>query len=248
LVRDSAAETLPFSQIGGYVIGVRAAILDGLPSSVAAASMIADITTELVAQLVYVCFGIALLSTQLQHAAGLPSLVWLLAGVAISSIAAVCFYAVQRYGRGAVRIITSRVLPQAITQTDSIAAELQSLYQAYGRVALSFAFHLAGWIASGAATWIAFQVLGAKVSFTTVIAVESLIYGIRSVAFAVPNALGVQEAAYALLAPVFGVGPEIGLAISLIKRARDIAIGIPVLLLWQGIEGSRAVAAARSER
>ena len=61
-----------------------------------------------------------------------------------------------------------------------------------------------------------------------------------------PNALGVQEAAYAVLAPLFGVGADVGLAISLIKRARDIAIGIPVLLLWQALEGSRAITAART--
>jgi hypothetical protein len=38
----------------------------------------------------------------------------------------------------------------------------------------------------------------------------------------VPNALGVQEAAFAVLASLFGVGPELGIAASLLKRARDI--------------------------
>lgn len=248
LVRDSAAETLPFSQIGGFVIGARAAILEGLSPALAAASMIADITTEMVAQLVYVCIGIALLSMGGQRAGGLPSMIWLLTGVALAAIAAGCFYAVQRYGRGTVRIMTSRFLPQALAQTEAVTTELQTIYRSPVRIALSFLFHLAGWIASGAATWIAFRVLGAEVSFSSVIAVESLIYGIRSVAFAVPNALGVQEAAYAVFAPVLGVGPELGIAISLIKRARDVAIGIPVLLLWQALEGSRAIAAARPDQ
>ncbi len=61
----------------------------------------------------------------------------------------------------------------------------------------------------------------------------------RSAAFIVPNALGVQEGAYAVLAPLFGVGAEFGLAVSLLKRARDIAIGVPVLLIWQAVEGRR---------
>ena len=51
-----------------------------------------------------------------------------------------------------------------------------------------------------------------------------------------------QEGAYAVLAPLFGVGAEFGLAVSLLKRARDIAIGVPVLLLWQAVEGQRALA------
>jgi hypothetical protein len=43
------------------------------------------------------------------------------------------------------------------------------------------------------------------------------------------------------LAPVFGFTPEIGLAVSLIRRGRDLVVAIPVLLLWQFLEGRRAV-------
>jgi hypothetical protein len=60
----------------------------------------------------------------------------------------------------------------------------------------------------------------------------------------VPNGLGVQEGGYLVLAPLFGVGPEFALAISLLKRARDIAIGVPVLIVWQAMEGRRALRAA----
>ena len=49
-----------------------------------------------------------------------------------------------------------------------------------------------------------------------------------------------QEAGYAALAPVFGVGAEIGLAVSLLKRGRDVVVGVPMLLIWQALEGKRA--------
>jgi hypothetical protein len=65
---------------------------------------------------------------------------------------------------------------------------------------------------------------------------------VRSVAVFVPTAFGVQEAAYALLAPLFGVAAEFGLAVSLLKRARDIALGVPILLIWHAAEGRRAIA------
>jgi hypothetical protein len=39
---------------------------------------------------------------------------------------------------------------------------------------------------------------------------------------------------------VFGLTPEIGLAVSLLRRARDIVVAVPVLLIWQLIEGRRA--------
>ena len=74
------------------------------------------------------------------------------------------------------------------------------------------------------------------------IAIESLICATRSAAVFIPNALGVQEAAYAVLMPLFGVGAEFGLAVSLLKRARDIALGVPVLVIWQAVEGRRALA------
>ncbi len=45
-----------------------------------------------------------------------------------------------------------------------------------------------------------------------------------------------------MLMPLFGLRPEIGLALSLLRRARDIAIGIPVLLAWHGMEGRQALA------
>jgi hypothetical protein len=55
----------------------------------------------------------------------------------------------------------------------------------------------------------------------------------------------VQEAGYAAMAQVFGLGPEVGLAVSLLKRARDVVLGIPVLLIWQAIEGRRALVRAK---
>ena len=36
------------------------------------------------------------------------------------------------------------------------------------------------------------------------------------------------------------VPTEIGLAVSLLKRARDVVVGVPVLLIWQAVEGKRA--------
>jgi hypothetical protein len=82
--------------------------------------------------------------------------------------------------------------------------------------------------------------MGAPLGFGAVLVVESLLYAIRSVAFAVPNALGVQEGAYILLGGMFGVGPEVALALSILKRARDLALGLPALLSWQAAEGGRA--------
>ena len=64
-------------------------------------------------------------------------------------------------------------------------------------------------------------------------------YAARSIAFAVPNAVGVQEGAYILLGASFGLTPETALALSLLKRARDLTIGVPALVAWQLLESGR---------
>jgi len=62
---------------------------------------------------------------------------------------------------------------------------------------------------------------------------------VRSMAFMVPQALGVQEGGYIMMGAMFGVPAEAALALSLVRRARDLTIGVPVLLLWQIMEGRR---------
>jgi hypothetical protein len=84
--------------------------------------------------------------------------------------------------------------------------------------------------------------MGAHVDLLFAIAVESFVGAARSAAVLVPSGLGVQEASYALLAPLLGVGPEFGLAVSLLKRARDVVLGVPILVISQAVEGRRALA------
>jgi hypothetical protein len=99
--------------------------------------------------------------------------------------------------------------------------------------------HLACWIASTLEAWVVLRFAGASLGFATVLVIESLLYAARSIAFAVPNAVGVQEGAYILLGASFGLTPETALALSLLKRARDLTIGLPALAAWQFIESGR---------
>jgi uncharacterized membrane protein YbhN (UPF0104 family) len=126
-----------------------------------------------------------------------------------------------------------------------ITDRLRETYARRGRVALAFALNLAGWIVSGIGGWVVLRMMGAEISIWSALSLESLIFTLRSVAFAVPGAIGVQEAAYALAAPLFGLPPETALALSLAKRARDLAIGLPTLIIWQIGEVRAVVLASR---
>ncbi len=247
MVRDSAAEVLPFSQLGGIVLGARAAILHGVAPPLALASVIVDVTTEMLAQIAYIALGIVILSARAPRTSSAASLTRVfLIGLALATVAGGLFLALQRYGHRLTGKLAARLLPRLVTgavaATADVAATLDAIYRSPARVAVSSAVHLAGWIASAIGTWIAFRLIGARVDVASVLAIESLVYATRSAAVFVPNALGVQEAAYAVLAPLFGVGAEFGLAVSLLKRARDIAVGVPILLIWQAREGQRALA------
>jgi glycosyltransferase 2 family protein len=248
MVRDSAAEVLPFSQIGGIVLGARAATLHGVSPPLAFGSMIVDVTTEMLAQIAYIALGLAILSERAPRTSVAGSLTTVFAiGLVVAALAGGLFLALQRYGHRLAENLAARLLPRALGATTAIGATLDAIYRSPMRVGLSSAVHLAGWTASAIGTWIAFRLIGVRVDLASVLAIESLVYAARSAAVIVPNALGVQEAAYAVLAPLFGIGAEFGLAVSLLKRARDIAVGVPILLIWQTVEGRRALAAGAAD-
>lgn len=250
MVRDAVAEVLPFTQLGGIALGVRAAILQGLSAPLAVASMIADVTTELLAQICYVALGVVILTTRVPPNSQVASLTRAaLTGLALAAIATALFLAVQRHGQRITARLAAPLLRGAGSQAAAaVGAALEAIYRAPQRVTLSVALHFAAWIANALVTWIGFRLIGAHIDLAAVLAIESLVYAIRSAATLIPNALGVQEAAYTLLAPLFGVGAEFALAVSLLKRARDITVGVPVLLIWQAAESRRALAAGAAAR
>jgi len=244
MVRDSASEALPFSQVGGMALGVRAAILGGVGSPVAVASMVVDVTTEMLAQIAYVGVGILILSARAPATPLARSLTTIFSiGLLLAAAGGGIFLTLQRYGHHWVaRQIAGRLSASSGAFTATAAATLDTIYRSRSRIGLSIALHLLGWVGAAACTWLALRLIGARVDFPSVVAMESLVYAARSAAFIVPNALGVQEGAYAVLAPLVGISEQVGLAVSLIRRARDIAVGIPILIAWQLLEGRQALA------
>jgi glycosyltransferase 2 family protein len=243
MVREAASDVLPFSQIGGLVLGARAAVLHRVPPAWAFASTVADLTTELLAQIVYIALGLAILATHVPHTALAASATkYFVIGLVLAAAAGAALLALQRFGHDLTVRLASRLLPGAVAHARAVGAALDAIYESRARIALAASLHLCAWVASAAGTYIAFRLIGARIDLASVIAIESLVCAVRSAAVLVPNGIGVQEAAYAVLAPVFGVGAPAGLAVSLLKRARDIAVGVPILLLSQAVEGRRLLA------
>jgi putative membrane protein len=245
-LRDSSADVLPITQLGGVAFAARALILAGMAASEASASVIADLTTETFAQGLYVLVGVLASLSLLAHSAALsPYVGAMLGGAIFLALGSIGFALLQLLGGG----LVDRLLDRAGRKLFPLRAEIDrgafhdaihGIYRRHGRVAQSILLQFAGWIASGVWLWVIFQAMGLSAGLKTAIAIQALVEGLRSATVFIPAAAGIQEAGYAALAPVFGLSPETGLAISLIRRGRDLVVAVPVLLLWQLLEGRRA--------
>jgi putative membrane protein len=241
MVRDSAASCLPFTQVGGFVLGARAVTLHGISRSVATISTVVDITAEFATEILFAAGGLLILLGRTSNpAVALPTEIGL--GIALIAAAAVLWLQrgivpmLFRLGR---RILGSWLMNDGSARAEISEAELAAMYGDSGRLALGAALHLLGWIGKGVGNWIAFWLLGSNVGLMEALAIEGLLHVMLAAAVLVPGYAGVQEAGYVGLGALFGLPPEVSLGVSLIRRARDLAIGVPILLIWQIFEMRR---------
>lgn len=246
MVRDASTNCLPFSQVGGFVFGARAVMLHGVSWSLATASTLVDVTAEFLAQLAFTALGLGFL---LARAPSSGFAVPIEVGLGLAVVACAAFVWLQK---GAAplfarigRRIAGRWFQDAQDRVEALQAELGLIYGHTGRLALGFFLHLLGWIGTGVAGWITYRSLGVPIDFDDALAIEALLSAIAAAAFLVPVNAGVQEAGYAGLGAIFGVPPELSLAVSLVRRARDLTVGVPILLIWQLFEVRRLKATQR---
>jgi putative membrane protein len=251
-LRDSSADVLPITQLGGVAFAARALILAGMDASEAAACVIADLTTETFAQGLYVLVGVlASLSLLARSATLSPYIDAMLGGALFLSLGSIGFAVLQLAGgrwvdhlldRWGSKLFSAGAIPGEHSPDVPQGAfhdAIHAIYRRRARVAQSILLQFAGWIASGLWLWVILTAMGLNAGLWTAIAIQALVEGLRSATVFIPAAAGIQEAGYAALAPVFGFTPEIGLAVSLLRRGRDLVVAVPVLLLWQFLEGRR---------
>lgn len=227
LARDSVAELLPFSQIGGFAAGVRVLSLTSVPARAGARSLFADLLMEFFAKLPYAIAGLGLLLwlrpgsavpsyllLTLAVLVGVPVLLWLLRDVLVRIVPPCLRRLVRRPGetRG----------PRSLLVLKDVAP--------------SGLLHALCWALGGLEAWVTLRLMGLSVSAIEALAIDSLVMSLRTFGFFMPAALGVQEAAYVLICALFGLGPGMAIAFSLVRRARDILLGLIGLAVWQNLE------------
>jgi putative membrane protein len=109
---------------------------------------------------------------------------------------------------------------------------VRHLYCRYGTISVAILWHLMAWGCRTGETWMVLRLLGSPIDWLEASVIESLLGAVRVAAFVMPAGLGVQEGALILLCGWVGVPASPAFAMALIKRARELVVGLPGLVAW----------------
>lgn len=241
-IGEAVNSLLPVALIGGGVARARLLNLAGVPGAPGSASVVVDLTTAVISQIVFSLMGILLLVNY-----ALPGFQAgrLLFGLLLFSLLIYGFYIAQRRG---MFLQLARRLERLGTGAENSglsihAAELDrwvsKLYACRRQFWWACSVRLLGWVVGVGEVWLALHYLNHPVTIGEALMLESLGQAIRSAAFVVPGALGIQEGGYLVLGLSIGIAPETAVALSLVKRVRELGLGLPALLVWQRIEAKK---------
>jgi hypothetical protein len=234
LVRDAAAETLPFLQFGGVLLGVRA-LGPGRTTAVrGAVAASVDGVVELAAKLPYVVAAtLALLALAPHSRLERPLLLALLASVALVAIPLVARRSLAALAERMVRAVSRRLPAMLRLDEQLIGGEVRDSFadilEQRARLWSAFVLHLLCWYLGAVEMWITFRLLGQDVTLLKALAMDGVVATLRMFGLLVPAAAGVQEASYLVAAAVLGIAPATAIAAALARRARDLALGVVTL-------------------
>jgi putative membrane protein len=234
-ISESINTTLPAAQIGGEV--VRARLLQRRLDAPArgAASVAVDFCLSLLAQILFTLLGFVLL-------ARISGAGWWPAAIAALSVPLFAIFSwemlVRRRLLAALEAWMTRIGQRRLAAAlQRLGAALGLLAESRGALARSLSLHAASWLGHAGEVWLTLWLMGSPVGFAEAVLLESLSLAARSAAFLIPSGWGAQEAALIALAGATGLPADTALALGLVKRAREFAVGLPGLVAWGIAEG-----------
>jgi len=242
-IRESINALLPVAGVGGDIVSL--AHQRGVPGVQAAATMVVDTTVGVATQMVFVVAGVTLLVIRSSEGAALPVVSALLIGVAAFAVAIATFVMLQHrsmfvmFSKLGSRLAPAKWLSGFAGSASAIDDAVVDTYRRGSAFVRANVLRLAGWTAGAGEIWLVMHFLERHLNLTDAFVLESLGSGVRAAAFMVPGALGALEGGLVLFGALLGLPADVALAISLSKRVRELALGLPGLLVWQWIEGRR---------
>lgn len=232
LIGEAMNSITPTAYLGGEP--VKAFVLQrfGVPLTEGAASVILAKTALTIGQIAFVVVGIALF--MIRRDVGMVTVPTVLALTLAGGAVTFVLVVLQRRGLVAfVARVARRLLPRArlvarlAERAPEIDARLRSFYGARPRAAAaSVAFHFAGWVIGATEVFVIMYLIGHPVTLGDAIIIEALAQPTRLAGVLIPGTLGVQEAGGMMIFGLLGLPPDLGLAMMLLKRIREIGFNL----------------------
>jgi putative membrane protein len=238
-IGESVNTLLPVAQVGGDLARASLVSSRGVARADAAASMMADLATGLVTQMLFGLAGALALAQLLppEHV-GHRVLIKVVAGLTAFTLAVVALSILFHMGaaRLAARFLAGSKVHESwarlVGSLSRVDLAVTALLARERAVASSFVWHMGGWVSQVGETWLLFKLFGANVPLVTAFAIESMTSAARGAAFFVPSGVGVQEMTLLSMAKLTGIDMELALALGIAKRARELVLGVPGLVAW----------------
>jgi putative membrane protein len=240
-VRASINNLMPVARIGGEIACVRLMAAHGMRKSTAIAITVVELTLSIAAIFMFVALGVLLFALRVNDRDVSMQLAW---GLILSLPLLGAMMAVQKIGFFSLLLRMFRLafrdkwasMAGSAARLDRAVA---TVYRRRKRVIACTFWQFVSWSLGSVEIWLALVFLGHPLPFAESVMIEALIQGSVSVAFAVPAALGVQEAGFLVFGGMLGLPHETAAALAIIRRCRDMLCYAPGLVVWQVHEGKR---------
>jgi putative membrane protein len=236
-IREAIDRLLPVASVGGSVVGIRLLHRRGLAAVPVSATVFVEIVLTLIVSYVFTAVGLIVLvghgATDREYR---NSVFVFLATLPVPIVT----LALMRYGspfRRLQRFLRPLIGESLSQDAASLDQELRACLSRRSSMFAAGSWQFAALLSGAFEIWFALRLFGHPVSVATAVALESMNQATRHVAFFVPAGLGVQEAGLIVFGQLLGINGELALALSMVKRMREVLWGVPSLLSWQWFEG-----------
>lgn len=228
LVGEAFNMTVPAAGIAGEPL--KAVLLKqqyGIGYRRGTASLFLSKTVNMIGLAIFLAAGFVLM---LGHGA-LPGAYILVGGIGLAGFAAatLIFFSIQSFGLSsalAARLSRRRLLRRLAGSLENIQA-VESIFSGFyrgsrRRFAVAVSLGLLSWVIGVFEIYYALAFLGHPVSIAEAWIIEAMAQMLRAGSFFIPASIGIQDGALVLMSAAITGSPELGVAIALVRRMREI--------------------------
>jgi putative membrane protein len=229
-VREALNTALPLAGIGGAIGSTRMLAREsGIAMARATAALTADLTIEAAAQAPFLVLSLAAMALIEPGRFSMARMAWAIVPIALGAAG---FIVAQRAGM--MRLVEQGARRLGFGEAmEGLHDSVMALHARPLPILRAFLLHLLSWSLGGAEVWVILRAVGVPVSAGAAFAIEGLGMAARSLGFALPAGLAAQEAGFVLACAVFGISPQDGLALSMVKRLREVLVAASGVLVWR---------------